>query len=73
MLAAELVVLLDELLPHAASRSDAASAGRDSFSRWRIVSLLCKVEHRAGAGGSCCTDKDSGQAHSFRGAYTDSL
>jgi hypothetical protein len=34
--AAELVVLLDELLPHAASRSDAAIAGRDSFSRWRM-------------------------------------
>src|ERR1700683_2790821 len=40
--AAELVVLLDELLPHAASRSDAATAGRDSFSRWRMHSLLCK-------------------------------
>jgi hypothetical protein len=33
VLAAELVVLLDELLPHAAIRSDAAIAGMDSFSR----------------------------------------
>ncbi|HEY4894996.1 MAG TPA: hypothetical protein VII01_02815 [Solirubrobacteraceae bacterium] len=38
--AAELVVLLDELLPQAAIRSDAAIAGRDSFSRWRMYSLL---------------------------------
>jgi hypothetical protein len=37
VLAAELLVLLDELLPHAASSRDAASAGRDSFSRWRMV------------------------------------
>ena len=39
-LAAELVVLLDELLPQAASNSDTAAAGRDSFSRWRMCSLL---------------------------------
>jgi hypothetical protein len=38
--AAELVVLLDELLPQAAIRSDAAIAGRDSFSRLRMYSLL---------------------------------
>ena len=36
MLAVEFVVLLDELLPQAAIRSDAAIAGRDSFSRWRM-------------------------------------
>jgi len=42
VLAAELVVLLDELLPQAAIRSDAAIAGMDSFSRWRMCSLLCK-------------------------------
>jgi hypothetical protein len=41
VLAAELVVLLFvELLPQAASSSDAAAAGRDSFSRWRMCSLL---------------------------------
>ncbi|HSZ69389.1 MAG TPA: hypothetical protein VK756_03410 [Solirubrobacteraceae bacterium] len=40
VLAAELVVLLDALLPQAAIRSDAAIAGRDSFSRWRMCSLL---------------------------------
>src|ERR1700677_5252211 len=40
VLAAGVVVLLDELLPQAASRSDAAIAGRDSFSRWRMCSLL---------------------------------
>ncbi|MFZ2113608.1 MAG: hypothetical protein WAU77_07765 [Solirubrobacteraceae bacterium] len=37
---AELVELLDELLPQAAIRSDAAIAGRDSFSRLRMYSLL---------------------------------
>jgi hypothetical protein len=38
VLAAELVVLLlVELLPQAASNSEAASAGRDSLSRWRNV------------------------------------
>jgi hypothetical protein len=39
--AAELVVLLLEPLPHAASRSETATAGMDSFSAWRICSLLC--------------------------------
>jgi hypothetical protein len=42
-LAAELVVLLDELLPHAAIRSDAAIAGRDNFSTWRMCPLLACV------------------------------
>jgi hypothetical protein len=38
VLAAELVVLLlVELLPHAASNIDAATAGTDSLSRWRNV------------------------------------
>jgi hypothetical protein len=41
VLAAELVVLLLELLPHAAIKSDTATAGMDSFSTWRICSLLC--------------------------------
>ncbi|HEY3829192.1 MAG TPA: hypothetical protein VGL57_08355 [Solirubrobacteraceae bacterium] len=38
---AEVVVLLDELLPQAAIRSDAAIAGRDSFSTWRMCPLPC--------------------------------
>ena len=65
-LEAELVVLLDEPPPHPATRSDAAIAGRDSFTRWRMCSLLWQVRHQAGACGSCSTDKDSRQARSFR-------
>jgi hypothetical protein len=41
VLAAELVVLLlVALLPQAASNTEAATAGSDSLSRWRMCSLL---------------------------------
>ena len=50
VLAAELVVLLDELLPQAASSSETAIAGRDSFSRWRMCSLLWQVGHACRVG-----------------------
>src|ERR1700677_1895871 len=68
VLAAELVVLLlVELLPQAASRRDAARAGGDSFSRWRMYSLLRQVGRHAAACGPCCTGKDSEPSRSFRG------